>query len=56
MKNMFYQQWAFPYEESAKLYAYLGRMEEARDTARLALKQPWWTVVDLLRCVFLLVR
>jgi hypothetical protein len=49
MKNFFYQKWAFPYEEAAKLYEGLGRAEEARDTARLALKQPWWTVQDLTR-------
>lgn len=50
MKNLFFQRWAFPYEESALLYQQLDRLEEARDTARLALKQPWWTVEDLSQC------
>jgi hypothetical protein len=47
MKNFFYQGIAFPFEFSATLYQHLGRREEARDTARLSLKQPWWTVSDL---------
>jgi hypothetical protein len=51
VKNRFYQKWAFPFEQTALLYAKLGRLEEARDTARLALKQPWWSVNDLSRCV-----
>ena len=51
MKNFFFQHWAFPFEQAATLYDDLGRNEEARDAARLALKQPWWTVSDLPRCV-----
>lgn len=49
MKNLFFQRWAFPFEAAAKLYGELDRQEEARDTARLTLKQPWWTVQDLPR-------
>lgn len=51
MKNHFFQKWGFPFEESAYLYEKLDRSEEARDTARLALRQPWWSVGDLPRCV-----
>lgn len=51
MRNMFFHAWATPFEQSALLYERLGRGEEARDTARLALRQPWWTVsTDLARC------
>ena len=52
MKNHFFQKWASPFEESAYLYEKLDRAEEARDTARLALRQPWWSVGNLARCVF----
>ena len=52
MKGSFFQEWATPFEQSALLYELLGRDEEARDTARLALKKPWWTISsDLDRCV-----
>jgi hypothetical protein len=47
MRNMFFGKWGFPFELAAKLYQRLGRSEEARDTARLALKQPWWSISDL---------
>lgn len=50
MRNMFFGKWGFPFELAAKLYQRLGRSEEARDTARLALKQPWWTISDLDGC------
>jgi hypothetical protein len=50
MKNRFFQLWGYPYEASALLYARLDRLEEARDAARLALHQPWWTAGDLARC------
>lgn len=50
MKKLFFREWAFPYESSALLYESLGRHEEARDTARLTLKQPWWTIDQLPRC------
>ena len=51
MRNLFFSRWGFPFELAAGLYEQLGRREEARDTARLALKQPWWTVDDLDKCV-----
>ena len=51
MRNMFFGKWGFPFELAANLYQSLGRWEEARDTARLALKQPWWTISDLAGCV-----
>lgn len=51
MRNLFFSRWGFPFELAAGLYEQLGRREEARDTARLALKQPWWTVDDLNTCV-----
>lgn len=50
MRNSFFSRWGFPFELAAGLYDQLGRKEEARDTARLALKQPWWTVEDLKKC------
>lgn len=50
MRSSFYQGWALPFEAAAQLYQSLERGEEARDTARLALRQPWWTVSDLGRC------
>lgn len=50
MRNMFFGKWGFPFEMAANLYQRLGRPEEARDTARLALKQPWWTISDLDGC------
>jgi hypothetical protein len=34
--------WARPYESVARVYASLGRREEARDCARAALALPWW--------------
>jgi hypothetical protein len=34
--------WARPYEAVARVYASLGRGEEARDCARAALALPWW--------------
>jgi hypothetical protein len=49
MKNLFYQGFALPFEVAADLYQELDRGEEARDTARLALKQPWWTVAHWCR-------
>ena len=34
--------WGRPYEAVARVYASLGRGEEARDAARAALGLPWW--------------
>ena len=34
--------WGRPYEAAARVYASLGRDEEARDCARAALALPWW--------------
>lgn len=56
MRNLFFSRWGFPFELAAGLYEQLGRREEARDTARLALKQPWWTVADLDKCAPLYVN
>lgn len=36
--------WARPYEFNSQLYIRFGRMEEARDSARTALRLPWWTL------------
>jgi len=46
MRAGHFQGWARPYEFAASLYARLGdaRREEARDTARFALGEPWWTL------------
>jgi hypothetical protein len=46
MRAGHFQGWARPYEFAASLYARLGdaRREEARDTARFALGEPWWSL------------
>ncbi|CAL8470236.1 g9778 [Coccomyxa elongata] len=36
--------WARPFEFNANLYSSIGRNEEARDGARIALRFPWWTL------------
>ena len=44
MKRAHFPGWARPYEFNAQLYKRLGRNEEARDSARVALYTPWWTL------------
>lgn len=36
--------WARPYEFNCQLYLRVNRTEEARDSARTALRLPWWTL------------
>lgn len=36
--------WARPYEFNCQLYLRVDRTEEARDSARTALRLPWWTL------------
>ena len=44
MKRAHFAGWARPYEFNAQLYSRLQRTEEARDSARVALHMPWWTL------------
>lgn len=44
MKRAHFPGWARPYEFNAQLYSRLRRVEEARDSARVALYMPWWTL------------
>ena len=44
MKRAHFAGWARPYEFNAQLYSRLQRAEEARDSARVALHMPWWTL------------
>lgn len=44
MKRAHFPGWARPFEFNAQLYSKLGREEEARDSARVALYTPWWTL------------
>lgn len=44
MKRAHFPGWARPYEFNAQLYGRVGRGEEARDSARVALYTPWWTL------------
>ena len=44
MKRDHFQSWARPGEFHALLNKHLGRKEEARDSARVALYTPWWTL------------
>lgn len=46
MKRQHFPSWARPYEFSAQLLSKLGRAEEGRDAARVALCLPWWTLSD----------
>lgn len=52
MRAGHFQGWARPYEFAATLYARMGdtRREEARDTARFALGEAWWTLRDFEGC------
>ncbi|KAG2498379.1 hypothetical protein HYH03_003638 [Edaphochlamys debaryana] len=44
MRNGHFPGWARPYEFASDLYMGLGRGEEGRDMARMALRLPWWTL------------
>ncbi|DBA77568.1 TPA: hypothetical protein ACH3X1_009374 [Trebouxia sp. C0004] len=44
MRPKHFSGWARPYEFSARLYKQLGRLEESRDSARVALRLPWWSL------------
>ena len=44
MKRVHFPSWARPGEFHARLNQQLGRKEEARDSARVALYTPWWTL------------
>lgn len=44
MKRAHFPSWARPGEFHARLNQQLGRREEARDSARVALYTPWWTL------------
>ena len=44
MKRALFPSWARPGEFHARLNHRLGRHEEARDSARVALYAPWWTL------------
>lgn len=44
MKRAHFPSWARPGEFHARLNQRLGRREEARDSARVALYTPWWTL------------
>ena len=44
MKRALFPNWARPGEFHARLNQRLGRQEEARDSARVALYTPWWTL------------
>ncbi|PSC67647.1 Cyclin delta-3 isoform 1 [Micractinium conductrix] len=46
MRNTFFPGWGRPYEFNSQLLARVGRGEEARDVARIALRMPWWSFVD----------
>ncbi|KAK9834153.1 hypothetical protein WJX81_003350 [Elliptochloris bilobata] len=44
MRGSHFPGWARPREYNAQLLAGIGRDEEARDSARMALRLPWWTL------------
>ncbi|KXZ51170.1 hypothetical protein GPECTOR_13g657 [Gonium pectorale] len=44
MRNGHFVGWARPYEFASDLFTQLGRNEEGRDMARMALRLPWWTL------------
>ncbi|KAK9809015.1 hypothetical protein WJX72_007933 [[Myrmecia] bisecta] len=45
MRSKHFPGWARPFEANALLFQDINRMEEARDTARIALRMPWWTLL-----------
>eukprot|EP00879_Flechtneria_rotunda_P027676 GHRR01029657.1.p1 GENE.GHRR01029657.1~~GHRR01029657.1.p1 ORF type:complete len:344 (+),score=121.23 GHRR01029657.1:363-1394(+) len=47
MRNNHFPGWARPYEFACELFQKIGsRGEEARDMARYALRNPWWSLSD----------
>lgn len=44
MRPTHFSGWGRPYEFTAGLYKQLGRLEESRDSARVALRLPWWSL------------
>lgn len=44
MRPKHFSGWGRPYEFSAGLYRQLSRLEESRDSARVALRLPWWSL------------
>lgn len=44
MRHQHFSGWARPFEFNSLLFSNVGRHEEARDTARIALRMPWWTL------------
>lgn len=46
MKGSHFPNWGRPYEFASQLMDKVGRGEEARDVARIALRMPWWTLRD----------
>ncbi|KAL3150032.1 hypothetical protein ABBQ38_013385 [Trebouxia sp. C0009 RCD-2024] len=44
MRPKHFAGWGRPYEFTAGLYKQLGRLEESRDSARVALRLPWWSL------------
>ncbi|KAL4440277.1 hypothetical protein ABPG75_003278 [Micractinium tetrahymenae] len=46
MRNSHFPGWGRPYEYASQLMARVGRAEESRDVARIALRMPWWSFAD----------
>lgn len=44
MRHQHFSGWGRPFEFNSLLFSNTGRHEEARDTARIALRMPWWTL------------
>lgn len=44
MRHQHFSGWGRPFEFNSLLFSNAGRHEEARDTARIALRMPWWTL------------
>lgn len=46
MRNSHFPGWGRPFEFASQLMARVGRAEESRDVARIALRMPWWSFAD----------
>ncbi|KAL4422026.1 hypothetical protein ABPG77_005456 [Micractinium sp. CCAP 211/92] len=46
MRNSHFPGWGRPFEFASQLMARVGRGEESRDVARIALRMPWWSFAD----------
>lgn len=46
MRNSHFPGWGRPFEFNSQLMAGVGRKEEARDMARIAMRMPWWSFAD----------